>query len=101
MSVNINKDTMVKVRTDVTHKCVGNENSKTNLFELQQQKALKIVYLENQQRQCFNLSCGNGGGVGREPNVTEIRQKKVMRNLSADQTEEMLLVTPTWQSQMS
>lgn len=47
MSVNINKDTMVKVRTDVTHKCVGNENSKTNLFELQQQKALKIVYLEN------------------------------------------------------
>ena len=64
MSVNINKDTMVKVRTDVTHKCVGNENSKTNLFELQQQKALKIVYLENQQRQCFNLSCGNGGGGG-------------------------------------
>ena len=44
---------------------------------------------------------GGGGGGGRDPKVTEIRQKKVMRNLSADQTEEMLLVTPTWQSQMS
>ena len=41
MSVNINKDTMVKVRTDVTHKCVGNENSKTNLFDLQQTKGFE------------------------------------------------------------
>lgn len=41
MSVNINKGTMVKVRTDVTHKCVGNENSKTNLFDLQQTKGFE------------------------------------------------------------
>ena len=47
------------------------------------------------------LNFNNKRLAGREPNVTEIRQKKVMRNLSADQTEEMLLVTPTWQSQMS
>ena len=75
MSRDVNKRSMTKGETVVTHKCVGTENSKVSTFDIQQTKVFERSSFSNRQYHCTTLRCENGGD--REPNVTEFKQRNL------------------------
>ena len=64
MSRDVNKRSMTKGETVVTHKCVGTENSKVSTFDIQQTKVFERSSFSNRQYHCTTLRCENGGGAG-------------------------------------